>query len=231
MRTRNLIAVILAFCSWRPAPAGAAAAPPLAAPDQNAAGLAASAALQARLAVEDGNRLRRQRDFSAALRAYHRAIRLQPDNSNAWFYLGIAYVNLDRFEEARLSFKRSLLNAPDDPAKWMGLCLADYLLADFDAVIRACRETLRLDPRQADAWAWLGLSYARQQSLEKSLQCLEIATALGTSSSQAWYTLGMRYARLGLRSRVMDVYRHLEQLDPAQAQRFLRQAVAPKSRG
>src|SRR5207249_4508347 len=49
-----------------------------------------SAALKSRLAIESGNKLREKQDFSAALRAYHQAITLEPENSNAWFYLGIA---------------------------------------------------------------------------------------------------------------------------------------------
>src|SRR5262249_52243123 len=132
-----------------------------------------NAGLESQLAIEAGNKLRNRQDFAAALRAYQNAIRLQPENSNAWFYLGIDYVNLDRFDEARISFKRSVMNAPDDPAKWMGLCLANYLLEDFQGVIKTCKETLRLDPKQGDGWAWLGLGYAHVEELEKSLRCLE----------------------------------------------------------
>src|SRR5262245_61892881 len=68
-------------------------------------------ALQSRLAMESGDRLRKEKNFDAALAAYQGAVRLQPKNANAWFYLGITYVNLDRFEEARSSFKRSVLAA------------------------------------------------------------------------------------------------------------------------
>ena len=190
-----------------------------------------NASLKSRLAIEAGNKLREKQDFPAALRAYQNAIRLQPENSNAWFYLGIAYVNMDRFDEARVSFKKSVLHAPDDPAKWMGLCLSNYLIGDFHSVITSCKETVRLDPQQADGWAWLGLGYAHADQLEKSLRCLEIAASLNTNSTEAWYTLGMRYARLGVRSKVLDVYRHLQDLDPAQARKFLNLVVSPKFRG
>jgi tetratricopeptide (TPR) repeat protein len=190
-----------------------------------------AAALKSRLAIESGNKLREKKDFDAALLAYQHAIRLQPESANAWFYLGITYVNLDQFEKASYSFKRSVLVAPDDPAKWMGVCLSHYLLGDFAQTVHTCQEALRLDPKQADGWAWMGLGYAHQQEWEKSVPCLEAAAALGTKSSEAWYTLGIRYARQGQRTKVLKVYRRLQELDSDQASKFFAVAVSPKQRG
>lgn len=197
----------------------------------HAAGAVQSAAVQSRLAIESGNELREKKEFDAALLAYQSAIRLQPQDSKAWFYLGITYVSLDRFEEARASFKRSVLNAGDDPANWIGLCISNYLLSDFGNAIHTCQEALRLDPKQADAWAWMGLGYAHQREGARSLQCLEAATALGTGSGEAWYTLGIRYAREGRRTKVLEVYRRLEEIDPYRARKFFKTAVSPEVRG
>jgi tetratricopeptide (TPR) repeat protein len=187
-----------------------------------------SAALKFRLAIESGNKLREKNNFDAALLAYQHAIRLQPESANALFYLGLTYVNLDQFEKASYSFKRSVLVAPDDPAKWMGLCLSHYLLGDFAETVHTCQEALRLDPKQADGWAWMGLGYAHQQEWDKSVPCLEAAAALGTKSSEAWYTLGIRYARQGQRTKVLKVYRRLQELDSDQAAKFFAVAVSPK---
>jgi tetratricopeptide (TPR) repeat protein len=196
-----------------------------------AGGPVQSPALKSRLAIESGNKLREKKEFDAALLAYQGAVRLQPRNSDAWFYLGITYVNLDRFEEARASFERSVLNAGDDPAKWTGLCLSNYLLSDFGSAIHTCEEALRLDPKQADAWAWMGLGYAHQQEGIKSLQCLEVAAALGTKNGEAWYMLGIRYARQGQRTKVLEVYRRLQDLDPGEARKFFNIAVSPQTKG
>src|SRR3990172_2210045 len=97
-----LLLVCVASCGPLWARTVASTAPdPARAPVENAA-------LTSREAVESGNRLRGEKKFEAALEAYQGALRLQPQNSNAWFYLGITYVNLDRFEEARASFRRSV---------------------------------------------------------------------------------------------------------------------------
>jgi tetratricopeptide (TPR) repeat protein len=194
-------------------------------------GTVQSSALKSRLAIESGNKLREQKEFSAALHAYRDALRLQPDNANAWFYLGITYVNLDRLEEARASFRRSVMAAAGDPAKWVGLCLSHYVLGDFGNAVHTCEEALRLDPRQAEPWAWMGLGYAQQQRWDKATPALEIAAALGTKSSEAWYTLGIRYARQAQRSRVLQVYRRLQELDPEQARKFFNAAVSRRARG
>jgi len=189
-----------------------------------------SAALKSLLAIETGNKLREKKQFDAALRAYQDAVRLRPENGDAWFYLGMSYVDLDRFEEARFSFKRSILAAPEDPAHWFGLCLTHYLLEDYERAIGTCKEVVRLDPEQADGWAWMGLGYARQRQWDKAIPSLERAAALGTKNSQAWYTLGIRYARQGQRTKVLRVYRRLQELDPVQASKFFGTAVSPQVR-
>jgi tetratricopeptide (TPR) repeat protein len=190
-----------------------------------------SPALQSRLAIESGNKLREKKEFDSALLAYQGAVRLQPRNSNAWFYLGITYAHLGRLEESRASFKRSVLSGGGDPTAWMGLCLSNYLLGDFGNAVHTCEEALRLDPKQGDAWAWMGLGYAHLREGNKSLLCLEVATALGTKSSEAWYFLGMRYARQGRRTKVLEAYRRLQELDPSQARKFFNVAVSPQTRG
>jgi tetratricopeptide (TPR) repeat protein len=140
-------------------------------------------------------------------------------------------VNLDRFEEARASFRRSVMAASDDPAKWIGLCISHYVLGDFGDAIHTCQEALRLDPKQADGWAWMGLGYAHQQQWDKAMPSLEIAAALGTKSSEAWYALGIRYARQARRTKVLEVYRRLQELDPDRARKFSSIAVSREDRG
>jgi tetratricopeptide (TPR) repeat protein len=190
-----------------------------------------SAASKSLLAIRAGNKLREEKQFDAALRAYQDAVRLQPEDANAWFYLGMGYVSLDRFEEARSSFRRSVFVAPEDPAKWFGLCLAHYLLGDYGKAIHTCQESVRLDPQQAEGWAWMGLGYARQRQWDRATLCLERAAALGTRNTEAWYTLGIRYARRGQRTQVLRVYRRLQELDPEQASRFFDVAVSPRVKG
>ena len=193
--------------------------------------LVETAAAGFRAAIESGNTLRHEKQFDAALLEYQHAIRAQPGDGSAWFYLGITYVDLGQFEEARASFKRSILASGDDPAKWIGLCLAHYVLGDYARAIHTCQEAVRLDPNQAEAWAWMGLGYAHESEWDKSIHSLEIATALGTKNSEAWYALGIRYARQGRRTRVLEVYERLQELDPDQARKFFNVAVSPKVRG
>ena len=77
----------------------------------------------------------------------------------------------------------------------------------------------------------MGLGYAHESEWDKSIHSLEIATALGTKNSEAWHALGIRYARQGRRTKVLEVYERLQELDPDQARRFFNVAVSPKVRG
>ena len=227
----RLILVCLASCGPLSAQIGVSSSVVHSSDLKRPKGPAESVALKSRQAIESGNRLREKKEFDAALRAYQNAVRFQPENGDAWFYLGMGYVNLHQLEAARSSFRRSVLAAPEDPAKWFGLCLSHYLVGDYSSAVHTCKEAVRLDPQQPDLWAWMGLGYAGQRQWDKAIFSLECATALGTRNSDAWYTLGIRYARQGRRTKVLEVYRQLEELDPEQARKFFHIAVSPKSRG
>jgi tetratricopeptide (TPR) repeat protein len=224
----RLLLVCLASC-W-PLHAQTLPAPATAQPVGIAAGAETGAARQSLLALERGKKLRENKQFAAALQAHQEAVRLHPENGNAWFYLGMSYVDVGRFEEARYSLKRSVLASPKDAANWYGLCLVHYLLEDYARVVTTCQQVVRIDPKLADGWAWMGLGYAGLGRWDKAMPSLEGAASLGTKNSQAWYTLGIRYARRGERSKVLKVYRHLQNLDPAQARRFFDAAVFPQIR-
>jgi hypothetical protein len=45
--------------------------------------------------------------------------------------------------------------------------------------------------------------------------------------SSSWFSLGRTYARLGERSKVLEIYRHLKEVDPGTADQFFELIVLP----
>ena len=84
---------------------------------------AASGAAQAR----EANRL------DEAVELYTEAVRLKPDWSEGWWYLGTLSYELDRHEQARDAFRRLLARNDQDPAATAFLGLSEFALKSYDA--------------------------------------------------------------------------------------------------
>jgi tetratricopeptide (TPR) repeat protein len=88
-----------------------------------------------------------------ALEAFEQAIRLDPNNADAYCHKGTVLRWLDREDEAIVLYDRAIELAPD--AIWLHLNRADCLgeLGRNEESLQSFRLVTRLDPNNVDAWA------------------------------------------------------------------------------
>lgn len=92
-----------------------------------------------------------------ARQAYHRALELEPEMSEAHLNLGRLYHEAGRFKESEAHYRAALQYAPDDAAPYFNL---GVLLEDLKRpreALRFYQEALKRDPDFADAHYNLGL--------------------------------------------------------------------------
>ncbi len=77
-----------------------------------------------------------------AIEGYRQALRIDPAHWIAHEFLGLAYMDLKRFNEARSSFSEALLLTPESDVSTHGLMVSAYLTGDADT---ACAMADRLD--------------------------------------------------------------------------------------
>lgn len=65
-----------------------------------------------------------------ALEGYQQALRIDPGNWIAQEFLGLAYIDLKQFNNARISFSETLLLTPESSVSVYGLMVASYLTGD-----------------------------------------------------------------------------------------------------
>jgi tetratricopeptide (TPR) repeat protein len=70
-----------------------------------------------------------------AIEGYQQALRIDPGNWIAREFLGLAYMDLKKFEQAKASFSDVLLMTPDSTVSLYGLMVASYLTGD---AVTAC---------------------------------------------------------------------------------------------
>ncbi len=125
-----------------------------------------------------------------ALRAYDRAIALNPEQLESHFNRGNALLRLQRQTEALAAFERAIAISPD-------LALAHYNRATLlgaagrvDEAIQSYRRSLELDPAFMQARFNLGTLYQERDDLDQALACLDQVVAQAPNVAQAHLARG-----------------------------------------
>jgi protein O-GlcNAc transferase len=139
-----------------------------------------------------------QRDrWRDALRAFHEAARLAPDQPAYNYCRGVALCRFDRFEEALDAFRREIMITPDHaPAiAEIGTCLART--GRTRDGIPYLQDGLRLRPAMPLAQFSLGLALLTENRRKEAIAALDKAIELDGGSADAYRTRGLAYCMDG----------------------------------
>jgi len=104
----------------------------------------AASSLAARKYYESGNILYASGKLEQAIEAFKQATKLQPDDPQTHYMLGMAYSNTKAYKESFESFKRSLRVWPDWPQAHFRLGVISYVLGRRAESAKAYNNLLRL---------------------------------------------------------------------------------------
>lgn len=110
-----------------------------------------------------------------AQKAYHRAVQLNPDLSEARYNLGCLYLEVNRLDAAKGEFTAYTLRLPKAPRGWIKLGTAQYRARDYANAERSFNEALRLSPGDAEALNSLGLVRLQRGRVAEARQSFEAA--------------------------------------------------------
>lgn len=111
-----------------------------------------------------------------ALEGYQQALRLDPSNWIAQEFLGLAYIDLSRFEHAKLAFSEALLYRPDSAPSIYGLMTAAYLTGDANTACAMADQYLKVS--ESPSLGFLRSSIPVYASCSKFARAVWVRTAL-----------------------------------------------------
>jgi len=165
--------------------------------------------------------------YADAIRAFQEAISQRPRFAKAWYNLGCDYDDLARYDDATEAYREAIRLNPDLAEAWGNLGLAYVNLKHYDNAINALREAIRLKPNGVHAWGNIGLAYMDTNRYDDAIRAFQEAIRLQPEFQEAWFNLGIVYAVQGNRTKVMQVYETLKQINPGLADKFFREIVSP----
>ena len=125
-----------------------------------------------------------------AINLFNKVIKLSPENSEAWAYLGNAYNAIQNYDKAIDSLKKAVDINPNNAYAWICLGSGYNNKEDYDNAIECIKKALRIsnlsNDENSSAQSILGVAYANKGELERGLEYLNEATKLNSLNEYAW---------------------------------------------
>ena len=147
-------------------------------------------------------------DWAAAEREFKRAVKLNPNDANTRWRLGLFLVSRERFDKAIKEGERAValdpLSLPTN--LYAGFI---YLLADqLDGALKQVARMIELEPNFHGSYWLEGAVYMAQEKYEEAVAALEKSMALGGTPLVKSY-LGCAYGLWGKRAEALGVLNEL----------------------
>jgi len=144
-----------------------------------------------------GHQLLKEGDYDLALRAYHKALQLNPQNADAHSVLGAMLGGLGMHDQARIHLRKAIGLNPNDSRANRNLGLELVRLDKFEEALTHYREAVRIDPKFAKAHYNLGKLRLDLGQLDGAEHHLSEAVRLDPDDFLARQSLGVTMRRLG----------------------------------
>jgi len=132
-----------------------------------------------------------------ALQHFDRAIEINPNDSDAWYYRGDTLADLGKYEEAIASFNRAIEIKPDHHEAWISRGLVLAILGRFNEAIDSYDRAIEIKPDDPDAWYYRGRTLVDFGKYERALESYNRAIEIKPDDPEFWYSRGSLLGTLG----------------------------------
>ncbi|MDP6587160.1 MAG: tetratricopeptide repeat protein, partial [Anaerolineales bacterium] len=145
---------------------------------------------------------------------YKQAIRINPDDAEAHFLLGVTYTNLKMYKKSIESFKQVIRIDPDCAGAHNNIGLAYGELGKSKEEIESYKQAIRIDHDLAVAHSSLGKAYIVLGKYEESIESSKQAIRINPDDASAHSNIGLAYGELGKNEESIELYKQAIRLDP-----------------
>jgi tetratricopeptide (TPR) repeat protein/serine/threonine protein kinase len=158
-----------------------------------------------------GQVLQGKHAFADAIAAFSRAIELDPDLWEAWFYRGRCQLKMGHRDLALADFNHVIERLPNDAVARNHRGAAYKHLREYEPALADFNKAIDLDPQDSTGWNNRATIYEDLREFEKALADLDKAVSLNPQSALAWANRGWALVNLRQTDRALtDLNRSIE---------------------
>ena len=154
----------------------------------------------------------------------------EPNNVFAWLWLGIAYINLNLYDDAIAAFNRAISLKSDFMAYYLR-GFAYGKLGNYQQEINDYNKAIELNPQDADAYFGRGFAYANLGNNQQAIKDYNKAIELNPQYQKAYVNRGVAYGKRGNYQQAMKDYNKAIELNPQDAIAYFNRAVSYRNIG
>lgn len=160
-----------------------------------------------------GMMLLKSGEAATAVRILEQLVEFDPNSHGAHISLGLAFQNLERFDEAVAAYRKALEIKPDsaDAHNNLGIAFASQNQPKEAAI--HFRRVLDLRPNDASAYKNLGGALQAMGRFEEAVAQYEVALRIRASDAQTHWNLGNALWALGCHDEAISHYRDTLRID------------------
>ena len=149
---------------------------------------------------------------SKEIEDYTEAIRLNPDDAEAYYNRGLAYYEQGNLDKAIADYDEAIRLNPDDAQAYYNRAIAYYDRGNLDKAIADYQIAIDLNPDDAEAYYNRGLVYYQQGDLDKAIADYQIAIDLNPDDPDAYYNRGLAYRQQENNRQALESFRQAAEL-------------------
>jgi tetratricopeptide (TPR) repeat protein len=142
------------------------------------------------LLLKQGNLLVASSAYEEAISSFDNALKIKPDDQDAWFIRGIALSSLGKNEEAISSYNNALKFKPDKDEAWNNRGSALGNLGRNEEAIASFDNALKFKPDLHKAWNNRGSALFNLRRFEEAISSFDNALKFKPDYPEAWYNRG-----------------------------------------
>lgn len=164
--------------------------------------------------IAQANELFKKGHYQEAIDNYLHAIEKQPDHPAAHYNLGLAYLAINKYDDARNAFDRTLELDNNHVLAHYFLGYVCQLQHDFTEAIEQYDQVIDRDPTHFNALLNRGRALGNLDLLDDAILSYERAIQANPSDMNANFELGYLYNRIGNLEASARYYRNAVTIDP-----------------
>lgn len=155
--------------------------------------------------------------YDEAIKAFDKAIDINPQYEAAWYLKGAALNRQGMYNESIQAYDKAIEINPRNESAWHGIGITLGNLGKYDEAVQAFDRAIDINPGNAVGWYLKGAALDQQGKYDEAIQAVDKAIEINPQSSDAWYIKGLVLEDQGKSDEAIQAYDNSTQIDPQNA--------------
>ena len=147
------------------------------------------------------------------LAGYEEDVKASPDDATAWYNLGLALQNLERYKEAFESYDKAVKLKSDYAEAWRGRGVALFSLGRYGEALKNFNKVIQIQPDFV-AWMGRGVALCNLERYKEAFESYDKAVKLKSDYAEVWFSRGVALRNLGRYEEALESFDKAVQLQP-----------------